>query len=169
MFSEIWKDIPGYERLYQASDLGRVRNNRGKIISQKVCRNRGGYKQVGLTKDGVRKYYRVHRLVWSAFNGPIPEGYEINHNDENPENNCLDNLSLMTRTENINWGTGKAKRGKAHRKMVVQSTTSGQDVCVWFSVKGIEEELGYNRGFIANCCRNLPSFKTAYGFIWRFV
>lgn len=56
-----------------------------------------GYKQVDVCNDeGIKKHMRVHRLVYMAHKGAIPEGMQINHKDENKANNCIDNLELMT-------------------------------------------------------------------------
>ena len=47
------------------------------------------------------KHFLVHRAVWEAFNGPIPEGCDIDHIDGNPKNNSLENLQAITHSENI--------------------------------------------------------------------
>lgn len=56
---------------------------------------------VGTGKDSVRYWRRGHRLVWEAFNGKIPAGFEINHIDVDKHNNSLDNLELVTHVENV--------------------------------------------------------------------
>lgn len=58
------------------------------------------YRFVGNYNLG-RKHFLVHRVVWEAFNGPIPEGYDIDHIDGNPHNNALNNLQAITHKENI--------------------------------------------------------------------
>lgn len=116
---EIWRDIPEYEGLYQVSNLGRVksvdrtvigkhrwgglreRTFKGKILKQTFH----FYWMVDLCKNGVKKHYLVHRIEWEAFKGTIPNDMQVNHIDENKYNNNLDNLNLMTPSENINWGT----------------------------------------------------------------
>lgn len=118
---EIWKDIPGYCGYYQVSNLGRARsvdrvvyrkfnhNVYGKMFYKgqllKIGKFKTGYSRINLKKDGKSKSAVFSRIVWEAFNGPIPDGMEINHLDENKERNCLSNLSLMTPKENSNWGT----------------------------------------------------------------
>lgn len=117
---EIWKDIKEYEGLYQVSNLGNVKSldrwgnkrkrlYKGKILTLKLPkstkRSNIGYLQAHLWKNGKGKYYSVHRLVWTTFNGDIPKGLEVNHIDENKHNNRLDNLNLLTSKENKNWGT----------------------------------------------------------------
>lgn len=172
---EEWKDIVGYEGLYQASNLGRVRSldyhRTGKV---RIMRPSNGgtnksYLHIGLTKDKKLKTISVHRLVWEAFNGPIPEGYEINHLDENGLNNKLSNLVLVTHSENINYGTRSKKAGKKHRKMVEQYRLNGDHIMTWYYLSAIEEELGH-MGFRANkiseCCTG--NRKSHKGYMWKY-
>lgn len=109
LFTEIWKDIPGYIGLYQASTFGRIRalnyKRTKQIVILKQTKHKNGYYAVGLFKNNIHKTYKVHRLVWLTFKGEIPEGYEINHIDENKQNNCLSNLEYVTPSENCNHGT----------------------------------------------------------------
>lgn len=113
MINEIWKDVPGYEGLYQVSNLGEVRslpryekdkNNKlykRKGVILKQSKTTTGYWKVELCKNGTRKSLKVHRLVALAFivntfNKPF-----INHKDGNPLNNIVDNLEWCTQSENI--------------------------------------------------------------------
>lgn len=111
-------DIPGYEGLYQVSDLGNVRsydmlvNNCGKSKSLRKGRilkktNIKGYERVHLCKEGNIRQYYVHFLVLSAFiPNPDPERFpEINHKNENKSDNRLCNLEWCDRTYNNNYGT----------------------------------------------------------------
>lgn len=108
---EVWKDIVGYEGLYQVSDKGRVRSVdrittgsrrrtiKGKILKQ--WRNEFGYWMVDLSKDGEAKTTRVHRLIAQAFIGNPCGKPCINHKDGNPWNNSVDNLEWCTQAENV--------------------------------------------------------------------
>lgn len=101
---EIWKDIEGYEGLYQVSDLGRVKSFATSRVL-KPYRNKAGYLLVYLCKNGKRKTHRIHRLVAQSFI-PNPENKpEVNHLDENKTNNMVSNLEWSTRKENLNHGT----------------------------------------------------------------
>ena len=173
--NEIWKDIPNYENLYQASNLGRIRSYKrfgtsGKVLTAGITKN---YCKVILSKNGTHTNHSVHKLVWLTFVGEIPEGYEINHIDENPSNNALSNLSLVTHRENINWGTRNKKvslkmvNGKLS-KQVLQYDLNGCFLKEWASIREITRQLGYNRKSISYCCRQKYGFKTAYGYIWKF-
>lgn len=118
---EIWRDIEGYEGLYQVSNLGRVRsldrivqqlNRWGKYQSRSYpgCVLNPGvthdnYQSVSLTRQGKSASYSVHRLVAQAFI-PNPDNLpQVNHKDENLSNNCVDNLEWCTAKYNSNYGT----------------------------------------------------------------
>ncbi len=95
---EQWRPIPGWEGLYQVSDHGRVRSLRtGKILKAGMNRR---HRHVALCSGGG-KSFRVHRLVMEAFVGPLPEGMEVRHLDDDPDNNRLSNLVYGTRSENM--------------------------------------------------------------------
>jgi hypothetical protein len=100
---EDWRDIPGYEGVYQASNLGRIRslnrpNHAGKIL---VATDNGtGYLQVGLSLNKVHKKFTVHRLVLLAFAGPLPEGHNRNHRNGNKHDNRPKNLEYVLFHEN---------------------------------------------------------------------
>ena len=59
-----------------------------------------GYLQMLVAEDGKHNSEYIHRFIWQAFNGEIPDGLTIDHIDNNPANNRLDNLQLLTNTEN---------------------------------------------------------------------
>ena len=95
-----WKDVPGYEGLYQVSNFGEVRSlfYRGKKLVQilKAAADKKGYLHVGLWKDGKVRTKQVHRLVALAFI-PNPNNLSVvNHIDWNKQNNRVDNLEWCT-------------------------------------------------------------------------
>ena len=95
---EIWKDIPGYEGLYKASNTGKIYSiaNKRELISKSPA----GYLYVGLRKDGFKKTVAVHRLIAKTFL-PNPENKpEVHHKDHNAQNNRIDNLEWITPEEN---------------------------------------------------------------------
>ena len=99
---EEWKNIIGYEGLYEVSNKGNVRNVRRNTLLK--FSNNQGYKQVYLYKNGIRKGFRVHRLVAQAFllnpdNLPC-----VNHLDEDKTNNNVTNLEWCTAKYNSNYG-----------------------------------------------------------------
>ena len=110
---EIWKDIKGYEGLYQVSNLGRVKSLERKvrngehtyrIISEKILKLDNlydGYLGIGLYISRKQHYFKVHRLVAESFI-PNPENkLEVNHIDGNKTNNNAENLEWVTRIENM--------------------------------------------------------------------
>ena len=99
---EIFKDIPGYEGMYQVSNQGRVKSFKcypqGKIL--RLNKNSNGYYQVILCQSGVRKALKVHILVMLAFVGERLDEMEVNHKDGIKTNNHVDNLEYCTSSEN---------------------------------------------------------------------
>lgn len=103
-----WRAVPGYEGLYEVSNKGNVRNVRRNTLLRSS--NNQGYKRVYLYKNGIRKGFRVHRLVAQAFI-PNPDNLpEVNHRDEDKLNNSVDNLEWCTAKYNSNYGTRNIRR-----------------------------------------------------------
>ena len=102
--TEIWRDIEGYPG-YQVSNKGRVSSGprpgykRKKTIILKHCLNKG-YPQVFLSCKGIERSHQVHRLVMEAFVGKRDDMFVL-HLDNDPSNNCLDNLAWGTHEENM--------------------------------------------------------------------
>lgn len=92
------KRILGFDA-YAVNENGEVFSQRGKTLCQ--WKDNMGYMQVVLYKNNKRHYKRVHRLVYEAFYGKIPDNLYINHIDSKKDNNKLSNLELMTNSENI--------------------------------------------------------------------
>ena len=113
MVTEIWKDIEGYEGLYQISNLGRVKSlpkytySRGyaQLRKEKLLRPRktGKYRNYLSVTFNDGKQHKVHRLVAQAFI-PNPNNLSyVNHKDENTLNNCADNLEWCTNQYNVQY------------------------------------------------------------------
>lgn len=166
---EVWKDIKDYEDEYEISNLGRVRNKKTKKIL-KTWLNHNGYLRVELSKNGKHKFYFVHRLVYEAFIGEIPEGMQVNHKDENKQNNILSNIdTLMSPKQNLNYGTRNERSSKNRSKSVIQKSLDGKVIKVWSSLHEIQRVLGYSKGNISNCCVGRNYCNTAYGYLWQYV
>jgi len=114
---EEWKDMVGYEDIYQISSLGRVKSfHHDRIHGQilRLARHRSGYLQVCLCRDGKRSYKYVHRLVAIAFLGDHP-GYEINHRNGDKTDNRVENLEWVTAAQNTRHAIadlGKTRSGE---------------------------------------------------------
>lgn len=178
---EIWKDIKGYEGLYQVSNEGRVKSlarwidgvNYGKPCKKfrreklmKTRKDRRGYIRVMLCKNTKHRSYQVHRLVYAAFGGDIPKGLQVNHIDENKENNQIGNLNIMTPKENTNWGTGRKRAAEKCKKKVYQYDKNNTLVNIFDSVKEACEKYNISQGNISSCC--LGKMKTYKGYRWSY-
>ena len=110
-----WGQAEGFSK-YLISTDGQVYSlKRDRLLPQGFTER--GYKQVDVCNDeGIKKHMRVHRLVYMAHKGGIPEGMQINHKDENKANNCIDNLELMTNKENSSYGTRNARISKSMKR-----------------------------------------------------
>jgi NUMOD4 motif/HNH endonuclease len=98
---ERWLPVVGYEGLYEVSDLGRVRNRHGRILTPQRQENRGGYLTVKLWHPQLRQHrHMIHRLVGEAFLGPLPPGLETRHGPGGKLDNRLINLSYGTPRQN---------------------------------------------------------------------
>lgn len=179
---EVWKDIKDYEGLYQSSTFGRARSldtyRKGKNDSLRFCKgkilkpstNKDGYLQVKLFKNGKKKAYYVHRLVAEAFI-PNPDNLPcVNHKDENPQNNSVNNLEWCSYTYNNNYGTRNEKVAEKNTngkrsKTVLQYDLEGNFIKEWQSTRECERN-GFKQGNVAACCRG--KLKKHKDFIWRY-
>ena len=119
---EIWKDVPGYEGLYQVSSLGSVKNKNSNTY-KKINVVDGGRLQVTLWKNNEVINFGVHRLVAMSFIGEKPKGYHICHCDGNNKNNRLENLRYDTISQNridIYRHGRKSGRGKLEISEVLE-------------------------------------------------
>jgi hypothetical protein len=129
---ENWKDLKGFEGLYQISDYGNIRNNKF-IMKQQT--DRYGYKYICLTKNNIQKKFKVHRLVLETFIGD-GSGLVCNHKDKNKTNNNLENLEWVTIREN------NIHKFMENNKNVGIGFRRGKWVAR-VQVNGIRKELGY--------------------------
>jgi hypothetical protein len=186
---EIWKDIAGYEKFYQVSNLGRVRSLDRVIISKDGKRrffkgkvlipnvNNSGYLFVNLL-NGCRKNMLIHRLVLIAFKknqNNLPEG---NHKDGNKLNCCSDNLEWCTHQENIDHLTNELKFDRTtinsdktgsynwNSKSVNQLTINGELIANYGSTTEAFRETGVDFSSIQKVC--LGKRKSAGGFKWEY-
>ena len=187
---EKWLPVIGYEGLYDVSNLGRVRSlNYGGVKGRVRLRKQNlvcGYAQVLLCKNGSHSQKLVHRLVYEAFVAKLPKFeqagrgngskmWEINHIDENKLNNHVENLEIVTRTQNNNYGTRTRRMAEAQRnnhgsKMVYQFALDGNLVKVWPSTAECGRN-GFNEGHVASCCRGVKvgTYHNVYkNYIWSY-
>ena len=188
---EVWKDIVGYEGLYQVSNLGNVRSldhtvkirrgdqefsalHKGKQLTPLIRQH--GYLGVQLYGRGGHatrnlRTFSIHRLVAEAFI-PNPNGYkEVNHLDETHTNNRADNLEWCDHIQNSNYGTRPARIGAMHlngsrSRKIAQYTRDGKLVRIFPSLHEAERN-GYGASAICNCAKMRKEH--AYNYVWRYV
>lgn len=182
---EKWRDIEGYEGIYQVSNEGRVktlgrtvtyrsgkiRYFEPKILSQHY--DKDGYCQVSFCIDGKSYQKKVHRLVAQAFI-PNPNNYPmVNHKDECKTNNFVENLEWCDCKYNLNYGTNPARISERVRnnkylsKEVVQITLDGNIVRVYPSTREVERELGLFHTSISACA--LGKINKCGGYKWKYL
>lgn len=183
MENEVWKDIGGYEGLYQVSNLGRVKSLERKVLrtSGKLMRVRErilktyscrGYVYVDICKNSIFKKCKIHRLVAVAFL-PNPNNLpQVNHKNEILSDNRVDNLEWCTPKYNANYGTVRERisrkvRNHANTSIhILQFNLDGSFVKEWPSVREIERACVAKSPNVCQVCKGV--YKTAKGFIWRY-
>ena len=150
---EVWLPIKGYDGLYEISDLGRVKslerftNNmfgtKTKIKERflKFNPDGKGYLNCRLYKNGVGKTFKIHQLVAIAFLNHTPCGFKlvVDHIDNNPLNNRLDNLQLITNREN----SSKDRKGGTSKYIGVSLASGRKTWLASIRINGKNKYLGY--------------------------
>lgn len=197
MEDEIWKDVPGWEGMYQVSSLGRARSvdrfvncrpgrsmyiKRGKILKLFKTMNRNSNTQYYLIhmadgRRGISRSFILSILVCTAFHGPRPASI-----NGDPRVDCMhiNGNSLDNRAENLKWGTHKEncnepdfiesnRKARVNKKEVVQFTMDGAEVARYESIADAGRAVGVHFMSISKCLNHPDERKTAAGFIWKFT
>ena len=146
--TEVWRDVPGYEGLYQVSDLGRVYSvRRGRL--RKLNDTGSGYVQVTLARNNYRVHPLVHRLVAEVFI-PNPENKpQINHINGIKTDNRVENLEWCTMSENL-WHRHNILQQPGGRSHTVVCVNTGQ---IYPSAKAAAKAYGVSRQSVIRICR----------------
>lgn len=171
---EVWKDIEGYEGLYQVSNLGNVRSlnwrNTGKIRNLTLKRHNRGYLQIELSKARVCKTFMVHRLVAKHFVPGYVDGLVVNHINECKTDNRADNLEWVSQSINTeytqNLHSSTAERCRKNTRPVFQVKANGEKIR-WTCILEIVRATGFNAWSIKQCCEGKR--KHAYGYEWQYA
>ena len=173
--NEEWRDIQGFEGLYQISNHGRVKSmsNRSNHKDEMIMKQSmvQGYCQITLTKDGIQKAFKVHRLVANAFlNNPLNLP-EVNHINGIKTDNKVCNLEWITALGNARHahatGLARAQKGSENprSKKVIQMSMNGDEIAEFCGMREAERMTGISHFQISLCCRGKS--KSAGGFKWK--
>lgn len=186
---EIYKDIPGYEGYYQASNFGRIKSlqrlvehPRGgkRIVKEKILSpgKTNCYYLVCLQKCGKRKMHPVHRLVAAAFIPNIENKPCVNHLNCNGFDNKVENLEWCTQSENVKYAykmgapSPKGQLGligyaSSTGKEIVQKNINNTEIGRFGSATQAAKKLGFNQSKISACARGKkPQYK---GYKWEYT
>ena len=194
--NEEWKDIVGYEGLYQVSNLGRVKSlsrkkefgigryeRNAKILTP--IKNGRGYFMVNLHKDYKPKIHSTHRLVAQAFI-PNPNNYRcIDHINTKKNDNRVENLRWCTHSMNMrnpitkayidskrtkfcfeDWYREKQRYSQPHSKKVLQFSLDNSFIKEWETISEAARAMGASVQAISRCCNGIV--KTSKNYIWKF-
>lgn len=164
---EIWKDIPGYEGVYQASNIGRIRSVEGKatsnarfkqrrwksrIIRPKGCADyrKSGYR-VALWKNGKPRDWLVARLVALTWIPGYEPGFTVNHIDGDRLNNQIDNLEWLSLSENIKHGFNTGLYSSIQKPVII-TLPNGEEIG-FASRAAASRYLGKTHGYVSGCLK----------------
>ena len=165
---EIWKPVVGYESYYMVSNYGQIYSIRSRKVLLCGCRP-NGYVYFGAFGDSKRKNIQVHRAVAEAFI-PNPDKLPfVNHRDENPKNNCVDNLEWCTRAYNNNYGTARMRTAIRLSKPVVVYDCFGHYVDSCLSIADAARQFCISTSQITACCKNKISITHGMIFSYDFI
>lgn len=164
--SEIWKDVEGYEGLYQVSNKGNVKSfytNR----NLKPTRHNKGYLMVGLTSNHKTKTHFIHRLVAKAFLENLEQKKEVNHKDGDKTNNHIENLEWCTDVENRLHAYSMGLRTTPVFVGVNMFSLDGILVNTFQSICEASRKMHINEANIFECC--IGNRKSAGGYVFKRV
>lgn len=181
--NEQWKDVIGFEDLYEVSNFGNVRSKyrivyqlhkdggqarhiyKGKMLKPQF--NPNGYAIIDLHRSGTITRCLVHRLVALSFI-ENPDGKPcINHKDADPKNNRAENLEWCTQSENIQYAYDLGTKIPPHMRKVAQYDLDGNLIRLWNSQSEVERETGIFQANIYKVCSGKRN--QAGWYVWRYI
>ena len=170
---EIWKDIQGFEGIYQISNMGRIRSLdrynarghwiKGRMIKPAINKGRGGYLELTLHNGQINITREVHRLVALHFVPGYREGLVVNHINEIKTDNRAENLEFCTRRYNMLYSDVPAYV----RKPILQCDDEWNVIARFHSITSASEKFGVTMNAISNCLRGITPH--AAGFKWKYA
>ena len=167
METEIWKNVIGFENLYEVSNLGNVRNYKNKkLLKGNIPKS--GHHQVILRKDGGNICRLVHRLVAEAFIENPNNFQEVDHIDTNRSNNKIENLRWISREDNMrNPNSFKnQKLAKLNKCKAVIGISLKDNSTLEFDSLNDAQRAGFIATNISKVAMGLR--KSAGGYVWKF-
>ena len=162
---EEWRQIKGYEGLYNVSSLGVVvRIDRNKVMKQTA--DKDGYLKVCLCKNNEKKTYMVHRLVATAFLDNSEELPVVNHKDENKANNCVDNLEWCSIQYNTVYNGANFRRAISRKKPII-AEKDGKEI-EFESIIDASKSLNLNHANVSGILHGYRGRKRTKGYSFRF-
>lgn len=165
---------------YFVSDKGRVKSTRNREPKILKCSfDNHGYKKFIVFVDGKFKNIKVHRIVYATFNGlrmsDIPKNLMIDHIDGDKSNNCLNNLELVTRKENVRRAWEEQGLMDWHKRAVNQYSIDGKYIRTFetitsaaAAIKSHENIDSVKTGIQRACAANCKNAFSCKGYIWRY-
>lgn len=178
-YGEEWRDVIGYEGLYKVSSFGRVWSVRRRILTSGSMTGglmlhnnidkRGRSTNTLKSKKGTTSRVVTARLVAMAFIPNTDCLPQVNHKDENPLNNHINNLEWCTAEYNCNYvtRTDRIKANMPQNKAVYQTTMNGEIVAEFSTIQEASRQTGICAGHICDVCKGNREF--ANGYKWRYV
>lgn len=188
MDNEIWKPVVDAVGVYEVSNKGRLRcliqdqGHRKRVLKPGV--NYADYENYRYKKnDGKYRYVGIQRIMMESF-VPVPDELkhligtrylQVNHKDENPRNNTLENLEWCSAKYNTNYGTAMRRKIETRNQTgvrgamvkVKQISLTGELIRIWDSMAEASNELGIFKSQICCCCKGKQ--KTAGGYRWEYA
>jgi hypothetical protein len=175
---EVWKSVQGWKKLYEVSNMGRVKvfgrqviyGNKTRHTSDKILKpskRPDGYYVVGLCRDGGRLIVNLHRLVAEHFviNDDFENKNDVDHKDGDKSNNKANNLRWTTRKENLD--NRKKKRQGGSKKVIC--ITTGE---IFNTLKEASEKYNVPFANIGSCCkgytRAIEDTVTGEKLVWKY-
>ena len=136
----------GYYQTLKCYKNGDIFSRFGRKLAQ--CDNGKGYGRVKIRG----KQIMAHRIIWQAFNGPIPKGLEINHKDSNKKNNALSNLELVTKSQNAKhgWAANPNPRSAGRKYLSIKDVKSIKALVKKTAIRHIAEMFSVSRSCISH-------------------
>ena len=161
--NEQWKKIFNYH--YSISSYGRIRNDETLLLLSPSLTN--GYQKVRLSSNGIVKDFQVHYLVYCIFNeiDSIPKGYIIDHIDANKTNNKLENLRLLSLSENVRMAY-YIQKVNSNCKKVRQMDLQGNYIKDFLSCAEAARQLNLDSSTISKVCRGKNKSHGGYTFAY---